>query len=131
MATEQLAVFTIAHRRISAVVKQILGESFGGVVCSDRWSAYTHLKRRQLCWAHLRRDCTAMNERHGSPWHGQSLVASARRVMAIHAERRAGDIDHDEMVRQLQPVRERTHKRLTWAAKRAPGRRPRPRLGRF
>jgi hypothetical protein len=33
-------------------------------VTSDRWWAYTHLPlaRRQLCWAHLRRDFTAHAE---------------------------------------------------------------------
>lgn len=120
-ATDQLAVFTIARRRSSAVVKQILGEAFDGVVCSDRWGAYAHLKHRQLCWAHLLRDFTAMIERHGSPWHGQWLAVCARQVMEIYAEREAGDIDHDEMVRRMEPVRQRTHKRLTWAAKMAPG----------
>ncbi len=37
------------------VAKEMLGETFSGIVGSDRWSAYnwllTHL--RQLCWAHL------------------------------------------------------------------------------
>jgi hypothetical protein len=34
------------------------------IVTSDRWWAYAHLpvKRRQLCWAHLRRDFTAHAE---------------------------------------------------------------------
>ena len=120
-ATEQLAVFTIARRRSSAVVKQMLGELFGGVVCCDRWSAYAHLKSRQLCWAHLRRDFTAMIERHGSPWHGQRLVACACQVMAAYADRQAGNISHEEMVRRLAPVRRRTHELLTWTAKGAPG----------
>jgi len=120
-ATEQLAVFTIARRRSSAVVKQILGELFGGVVCCDRWSAYAYLKSRQFCWAHLRRDFTAMIERHGSPWHGQRLVACACQVMAAYAERQAGNISHEEMVRRLAPVRRRTHELLTWTAKGAPG----------
>jgi len=120
-ATDHLAVFTIARRRSSAVVKQILGESFGGVVCCDRWSAYAHLKRRQLCWAHLLRDFVAMIERHNSAWHGQRLAECARQVMATYAEREAGHISHEEMVRRLEPVRQRTHERLTWAAKGAPG----------
>jgi transposase len=39
-----------------------------GLVCSDRWSAY-HLipvRRRQLRWAHLRRDFQAMIDRGGA-----------------------------------------------------------------
>jgi len=57
------------------VVKQVLGDAFGGVVCCDRWTAYAFLMRRQFCWARLLRDFTAMVERFGSPWHGQQLVA--------------------------------------------------------
>jgi hypothetical protein len=36
----------------------------GAIVTSDRWWAYTHLPlaRRQLCWAHLRRDFKAHAE---------------------------------------------------------------------
>ena len=120
-ATDSLAVFTIARRRSSQIVKQILGEAFAGVVCSDRWSAYTYLLQRQICWAHLLRDFTAMSERHRSAWHRQRLAECARRVMAAYAERQAGRISHDEMVRCLVPVRERTRRLLTWTANSAPG----------
>ncbi|MCE7937272.1 IS66 family transposase [bacterium] len=120
-ATECLAVVTITRRRGSVIVKEILGESFGGVVCSDRWSAYAHLERRQLCWARLLRDFTAMVEHFGSPWHGQRRVDCARQVMDADAALRAGEIDHADMVSRLEPVRRRTLDRLTWAAKSAPG----------
>ena len=90
-------------------------------MCCDRWSAYTHLDHRQLCWAHLLRDFTAMIERYSSPWHGQRLAECARQVMAAYAERQAGNISHEEMVHRLTPVRERTQDRLRWAATNAPG----------
>jgi transposase len=120
-ATEKVAVFTIARRRSSKVVQRILGEAFVGVVVSDRWSAYAHLERRQLCWAHLLRDFIAMVERFNSPWHGNRLALCAVEVMAAYAQREAGHISHDEMVRRLQPVRDRTQRRLRWAANNAPG----------
>lgn len=128
-ATDQLAVFTIARRRGSEIVKQVLGENFEGVVTCDRWSAYAHLARRQLCWAHLLRDFTAMVERYHSPWHGQRLVECAREVMAAYAERQSGHISHDEMVRRLEPVRERTRRTLTWTAQNAPGWQARSKAG--
>jgi DNA-binding beta-propeller fold protein YncE len=45
----------------------VLGERFTGIVCSDRWGGYDYLEptRRQLCWAHLRRDFTAHSEGMG------------------------------------------------------------------
>jgi transposase len=120
-ATDQLAVFTIARRRSSTVVKRILGEAFAGVVTSDRWSAYSHLDRRQLCWAHLLRDFVGMMERFHSPWHGNRLRVCALEVMAAYGDREAGFISHDEMVHRLQPIRERTRRRLRWASENAPG----------
>ena len=40
----------------------------GGIVVSDRFSAYNHLptQQRQLCWAHLIRDLVAIAERLGA-----------------------------------------------------------------
>ena len=128
-ATDHLAIFTIARGRGSQVVKDLLGESFDGVVCCDRWSAYVHLATRQLCWAHLLRDFTAMVERFGSPWHGKRLADCAREVMAAYAERQAGHIDHEAMVRRLEPVRERTRRLLNWAAANAPGWQARSKAG--
>ncbi|MEW6752592.1 MAG: IS66 family transposase, partial [Candidatus Latescibacterota bacterium] len=65
VVTRWVTIFTIAASRGSQVVKQLLGELFGGVVGSDRGSAYSYLplRRRQLCWAHLRRELEAMRER--------------------------------------------------------------------
>lgn len=61
-------VFHIARSRGSAVVRSLLGPGLRWVVTSDRFSAYTWLalRRRQLCWAHLRRDFQAMIDRHNS-----------------------------------------------------------------
>ena len=41
--------------------------AFGGVVGSDRWSAYRRFpaERRALCWAHLKRDFQALVDRGG------------------------------------------------------------------
>jgi prophage antirepressor-like protein len=45
-----------------------VSDAFGGIVVSDRYSAYNHLpnQQRQLCWAHLIRDLTAIAERPGA-----------------------------------------------------------------
>jgi hypothetical protein len=45
----------------------LIGQAFPGIVTSDRYSAYrwTEVSRWQVCWAHLKRDFTAMAERSG------------------------------------------------------------------
>lgn len=62
VVTVTATLFTVAASRGSGVIKGLLGETFAGVVGSDRWSAYTWVAphRRQVCWAHLKRDFQAL-----------------------------------------------------------------------
>ncbi|MCA1698430.1 MAG: IS66 family transposase [Actinobacteria bacterium] len=56
--TPEAAVFRVACDRHRDRLVELIGEDFGGVVCSDRWWAYDHLDAdcRQACWEHLKRD---------------------------------------------------------------------------
>jgi transposase len=62
--SSRTAVFRIAAGRHAFEARTLLGERFGGIVCSDRWRGYDYLDpgQRQLCWAHLLRDFTAHSE---------------------------------------------------------------------
>jgi transposase len=66
--TALVTVFHIARSRGGAVARSLLGPGLHWVVTSDRYSAYQwlSLRRRQLCWAHLRRDFQAMIDRNNS-----------------------------------------------------------------
>jgi transposase len=61
--TDRHAFFAIARDRHEDRAKALLSET-QAIVTSDRWWAYAHLplRRRQLCWAHLKRDFTAHAE---------------------------------------------------------------------
>lgn len=50
----------IASDRGKQHLHGLIGSDFGGIVGSDRFSAYNNLEpeRRQVCWSHLRRDFT-------------------------------------------------------------------------
>jgi transposase len=63
--TATAALFVIHVRRGAVGLKALLGEVVQGLVNSDRWSAYhvIPVERRQVCWAHLRRDFQAMMDR--------------------------------------------------------------------
>ena len=63
-----VTVFLQGLSRSAAAATALLGHGFGGIVVSDRFSAYNHLpsQQRQLCWAHLIRDLTAIAERSGA-----------------------------------------------------------------
>jgi transposase len=66
--TALVTVFHICRSRGSAVARSLLGPGLHWVVTSDRYSAYNWLMlgRRQLCWAHLRRDFQAMIDRNNA-----------------------------------------------------------------
>ena len=61
--SERHAVLRVRADRHEDHAKELLADT-GAIVTSDRWWAYSHLplKRRQVCWAHLRRDFKAHAE---------------------------------------------------------------------
>lgn len=65
--TEKVAVYRIAQDRHEQRARELL-EDHAGIVTSDRWWAYDHLplRRRQICWSHLRRDFQAQAEGLGA-----------------------------------------------------------------
>ncbi len=66
-ATATVAFFVIHLRRSFAGLQALLGETIIGIICSDRWSAYSKLplKLRQICWAYLKRDFQKLVDRGG------------------------------------------------------------------
>jgi transposase len=63
--TELVIVFAIATSRGADVARAMLGSDARKVVICDRLRSYNWIKRRQFCWAHLRRDFQAMIDRGG------------------------------------------------------------------
>ena len=63
--TPLVTFFEIALTRCTQAAQNLLGENFAGILNSDRHGAYNwvDLERRQLCWAHLRREFIKISER--------------------------------------------------------------------
>lgn len=66
-ATGRVVVFLIDVFRNATALRKLLGPTLSGILCSDRWRAYddVELLRRQVCWAHLKRNWEKMQERGG------------------------------------------------------------------
>ena len=62
-----VTVFVVRMSRGGHVARELLGETFAGILVTDRYSAYNWypVRWRQLCWAHLLRDFEAMRGRGG------------------------------------------------------------------
>jgi transposase len=65
--SDRHAVLRVRDSRHEDHARELLGDT-SAIVTSDRWWAYMHLplKRRQVCWAHLRRDFKAHAEGLGA-----------------------------------------------------------------
>jgi transposase len=108
MVTPIVTVFLQGLSRSAAAAKELLGHGFAGVVVSDRYAAYNHLptSQRQLCWAHLIRDLTAIAERQGASAElGGELLALQRELFAQWHRWKDGTIDWASLRRCCQPLR--------------------------
>jgi len=67
LVTPLVSFFEVMLSRSSAAAQTLIGKDFTGIVVSDRYSSYQwiDLGLRQVRWAHLKRDFTAMAERTG------------------------------------------------------------------
>jgi transposase len=66
-ATNTVVAFVIDLFRNVTALRKLLGPTLSGIVCSDRWRAYDYVEllRRQVCWAHLKRNWEKMQKRGG------------------------------------------------------------------
>jgi transposase len=97
--TPLVTFFEIALTRCTQGAKNLLGENFGGILNSDRHGAYNwvDLDRRQLCWAHLRREFIKISERPGvsAEW-GMALVKQQEKLFELWHRVRDGTLSrHD------------------------------------
>lgn len=108
VVTPLLCFFEIALARTQQVAQSLLGLKSRGIVVSDRYNAYNWLdpNQRQVCWAHLKRDFTAIAERTGvSGAVGQRLLALEREVFELWHQFRNQTLSRLELQERMQPLR--------------------------
>lgn len=109
VVTATATVFRIAASRGGKVIRGLLGEEFAGVVGSDRWTAYTWLgaERRQVCWAHLKRDFQALVDRGGvAKAVGQPALALVTRLFAAWYAVRDDPTAWQRLPETMQPIQQ-------------------------
>ena len=106
-ATSLVTVFLIRRSRGGQVAKELLGETFSGILNSDRWSAYNWLpvSWRQLCWSHLLRDFQAFVERGGESQRiGEAILAQSELMFAWWHRLRDGTMTRAVFQAKMGPV---------------------------
>jgi transposase len=118
-ATATVAAFVVHARRGLAGLAALLGAEIGGVLCSDRWSAYDRVPadRRQVCWAHLRRDFRRVADGGGpSARVGRVGLRVARELFQRWHLFRGGGLTRQELQEALWPLELRLNRALLWGA---------------
>jgi transposase len=109
-ATADVTVYHLLEGRASKQAKQVICEQAKGVIGTDRFGAYNWLpaRRRQICWAHLKRDFQAMAERGGqSAQVGEGLLKEVEEVFKLWHQLRDGKISRKELQQEIAPVERR------------------------
>lgn len=112
-ATLTVAVFKIHSKRGKIGLKSLLGRAVRGIVGSDRWSAYTDLQRRQICWAHLKRDFQKLFDLGGATKPiGQAGRRAVKDAFALWHDFKAGRLDRAALKTRMEPVKIRLQRAL-------------------
>jgi transposase len=105
--TPLVTVFVVLAQRGAQAAQRLLGETFAGILGSDRWSAYNWVEaqRRQLCWAHLKRDFQALVDRGGeSARIGQALLDQVQQLFDLWYRVRDGTLSRAEFQTAMDPL---------------------------
>jgi transposase len=113
--TSWVTVFVVRLSRGGQVARELLGERFGGILVTDRYSAYNWypVRWRQLCWAHVLRDFAAMRDRGGcSAEIGDALLAQAHQMFTWWHRVREGTLQRSTFRSYMTPLRREVERLL-------------------
>lgn len=84
VATPSIRYYEYHHSRGGEVVKELIGENYGGVLGSDFYAGYNiHEGLHQRCWVHFLRAAHDLKEKYP---HDEPLVTWATSVKAIYEQ---------------------------------------------
>jgi transposase len=113
--TTWVTVFVVRLSRGGHVARELLGETFAGILVTDRYSAYNWypVRWRQLCWAHLLRDFEAMRDRGGvSTELGEALLVQAYQMFTWWHRVRTGTLQRSTFRTYMTPLRREVERLL-------------------
>jgi transposase len=114
-ATEQVTVFHFAAKRDAATAREVIGRARTSIITTDRYLGYSWLatERRQVCWAHLKRDFQAISERSGESREiGEALLVQTKEVFRLWHQLRDGGLSRHKFQRLIAVVRPRVKELL-------------------
>jgi hypothetical protein len=113
-----VSFFQVLLARSTEAAQSLLG-SLSGILNSDRYKAdnWVDVDRRQLCWAHLKREFTKISERSGvSRQLGRDLLAQQKKLFRLWHRVRDGTLSRTQFQSLVSPIRERVRSLLSSGA---------------
>jgi transposase len=114
-ATPLMTVFRILAGRGQAQAKEVIGKGYRGIVNTDRYAAYhwVDAHRRQLCWAHLKREFEAIKQRGGASREiGEGLLEEVKDLFEAWHALKAGNLSREKFRQKVEPVQTRVKELL-------------------
>jgi transposase len=114
-ATKNVAVFVIHPKRSALGLAALLGEEIYGILHSDRWNVYLQIpeERRQLCWAHLKRDFQKIIDLGGpSVFVGIRGLRIVKELFAAWHAFQEKNVTREEFKTLIEPLQRRLSKTL-------------------
>jgi transposase len=114
-ATARVAAFVIHAKRSALGLTALLGVDIQGILCTDRWGVYDRVPaaRRQVCWAHLKRDFQKIIDGGGpSAFVGEAGRKIVKKVFAAWHAFREGQCTREQLEAKLDPVANRLNRVL-------------------
>jgi transposase len=104
-ATASVVYFVIHPRRNLAALKRLVGTGLRGLLCSDRWCVYDDWPgKRQLCWAHVKRNWGKQGERGGVAKRvSKAWQAGQDQVFELWHLFRGGGCTREELNQRMMP----------------------------
>lgn len=105
--SDAVTVFMISKHRDKKSLEELLGKDYGGIIGSDRYSAYNlyHPEKRALCWAHLKRDFKRLEELGGNCKKiGKRLLRIEKKVFDLWNKFKTGKFSRDTLKSHMNPV---------------------------
>jgi transposase len=117
--SKRTAVLRIAPGRGKQHLHGLIGDEFGGIVGSDRFTAYNSLdpERRQVCWSHLRRDFTFHADLGSGPQEAFGLDGLEVTWNVFQAWKQfQQDGDRAALERRVEAIKEQMRELLEWGS---------------
>lgn len=110
LISQEAAFFDIHASRGKKILRAIMSD-FKNILVSDRYAAYNIFdsSKRQICWAHLKRDFNKLSEKDNQiiARIGKELLQCQARLFAKWHEYKAKEITRDELLFSTKPIRQR------------------------